>query len=552
MPTSHICDLCIYGATSGGVAAAVAAARLGLSVVLVEPTRHIGGMSSAGLGWTDGGHLDTIGGLAARFYSEVGDHYRALGVGEDQCRNGGVGWSHEPHVAETIFRRWLEKAGIEPMLACRVARVQRNGLRIRSITVDHAEPDQRGAPAAKPDEPGHAQIQARVFVDASYEGDLLALAGVSHTTRREGREQYGEELAGIVYHHHEAYDGTLVHPPGLETARLGVDPYRVEGDPTSGLLPFLEEREPPEPGAADDAVQAYNFRLCLTANPENSLPIEPVGAYDPQWYELLGRWLEKTAAADDPIQPGHFHHFGLNPMRVFKISPLPFGKSDVNNAHNFLSSDFVGQNYAYPEADWAERARIWRAHEDYQRGLHYFMRTDSRVPVSVREECLRWGLARDEFADTGHWPFQLYVRESRRMIGDLVMTQNHVNHSIPIEDGVGIGSYSLDSHLCRRFVHRGEVYNEGGFLFRNDRRAYPISYQALLPKASECDNLASLFCLSASHAAFSTLRMEPVLMILGESVAHAAHLVLERGGPLARVPYPHLRRRLEDAGQRLM
>jgi len=545
-------DVCVYGATSGGVVAAVAAARMGYSVALIEPTRHVGGMSSGGLGWTDGGRLEKIGGMSHAFYREVSAIYHAQGIDEEASRNGGHGWSHEPHVAEEIFRRWLVDAGVEPMLSCRVASVQKDGRKITSILVDRATPDERGAPVAKPDEPGFATIHARMFVDASYEGDLLALAGVSYTTRRESRDQYSESMAGIIYHHHETLDGKLLHPPGLETASLNVDPFVVLSDPSSGLLPFLGEHEPPAPGQADEALQAYNFRLCLTANPHNSIPVEPVGVYDPQWFELLGRWLAKLEAEGDPIQPGHFHHFGINPLRVFKISPLPHGKSDVNNAHSYISSDFVGQNYAYPEADWAQRAAIWKAHEDYQRGLHYFMQTDSRVPAAVRAESRKWGLAKDEFKDTGHWPFQLYVRESRRMIGDVVMTQNHVNRQISVDDSIGMGSYSLDSHLCRRFVHQGRVYNEGGFLFRNGRQAYPISYRSLLPKASECENLASLFCISASHAAFSTLRMEPVLMILGQSVAHAIDMALERNVPLTQIPVSLLQLRLLDAGQIIM
>jgi hypothetical protein len=545
-------DICVYGATSGGVVAAVAMARMGYSVALVEPTRHVGGMSSGGLGWTDGGRFEKIGGMSAAFYREVSAFYKAQRIDEEASRNGGHGWSHEPHVAEGIFRRWLSNARIEPMFACRVASVQKDGRRITSIVVDRAAPDERGTPTAKPDESGFATIRARMFVDASYEGDLMALAGVPYTTRRESRDQYNESMAGIIYHHHETLDGKLLHVPGLEAASLDVDPFVVPGDPSSGLLPFLDNRAPLTPGCADDALQAYNFRLCLTADPYNSMPVEPVGAYDPQWFELLGRWLAKRESEGDPIQPGHFHHFGLKPLRVFKISPLPHGKSDVNNAHSFISSDFVGQNYAYPEADWAHRAHIWRAHEDYQRGLHYFMQTDARVPPEVRIESRKWGLAKDEFADTGHWPFQLYVRESRRMVGDLVMTQNHVNRQIPVDDSIGMGSYSLDSHLCRRFVHQGRVYNEGGFLFRNGRQAYPISYRALLPKASECENLASLFCLSASHAAFSTLRMEPVLMILGQSVAIAIDMALERNVPLAQIPIPLLQLRLLDAGQILM
>lgn len=542
-------DVCIYGATSGGVVAAVALARRGYAVALVEPTRHVGGMSSGGLGWTDGGRTEKIGGLSAAFYREVAAYYEAQGVVDEASRNGGLGWSHEPRVAEAIFRRWLREAGVEPMLACRVAEVRKEGRRITAIVVDRAEPDARGAPTPKADEPGLATLQARMFVDASYEGDLLALAGVSYTTRREGRDQYGEEMAGIIYHHHETLDGKLLHPPGLDTAALEVDPYVVPGDPSRGVLPFLETHKPFVAGRADDALQAYNFRLCLTANPDNAVPIEPVGAYDPRWFELLGRWLLKMEAAGDPIQPGHFHHFGLNPLRVFKISPLPHGKSDVNNANSFLSTDFVGQNYAYPGADWARRSEIWKAHEDYQRGLHYFMQTDARVPPPVRAESRRWGLARDEFEDTGHWPFQLYVRESRRMIGDLIMTQNHVNRRILVDDSIGMGSYSLDSHLCRRFVHKGRVINEGGFLFRNGRQAYPVSYRALLPKEAECENLASLFCISASHAAFSTLRMEPVLMILGQSVARAIEMALERSLPLARIPVPILQLRLLDEGQ---
>jgi len=567
-------DLCIYGATSGGCALAAEAAALGHSVVLIEPTRHLGGMSSAGLGWTDYGVRETIGGRARRFYEAVAEHYRSEGFG-DACFQGnpgwnrardagkpfqkrwihpnGNGWCHEPRVAEAIFEDWVDHPGIERLAGYRLNTAHTAGGRIRSIVLDYAPQDARGAPPAHPIESAIRTVDARFFVDASYEGDLLASAGIHTTVRRESRRTYGEPMAGIIYGEFEHESERPSDAEALATGCLGIDPWRREGEPESGLLPHLQQTDAPFPlGAADDAVQAYNFRLCLTDHADNRVPIEPVGDYDPEWYEIVVRWLRTFEETGGPTRPRHFHHYsGAKPLRVFKISPLPNAKSDVNNAGSFVSSDFVGQNYSYPEGDWAVRRRIWLAHEDYQRGLHYFMRTDPRIPDEARAEVAQWGLARDEFTDTGHWPFQLYVREARRMVGDVVMTQNHCLGKAPVDDSVGLGSYSLDSHLCRRFVWNGKVFNEGGFLFRNPAKVYPISYRSLLPKRSECANLASLFCFSASHAAFSTLRMEPVLMILGESLAHATDLALKDGCGYQDVSIASLQNRLRDAGQLL-
>jgi hypothetical protein len=370
-------------------------------------------------------------------------------------------------------------------------------------------------------------VRAKMFIDASYEGDLMARAGVSYFVGREANSTYQETLDGIR-------DVTPKHQ-----FLVAVDPWLRPNDPASGLLPLIQEQSLGTPGQGDRSIQAYNFRLCLTQNPTNWLPIEPPADYDPARYELLGRYLAALAAAGKRPSLG----------QLMNIQPMPNGKTDVNNNGGF-STDFIGGNYDYPEGSYAERARIWKAHEDYTRGFLHFLATDPRVPSSMRAEMQSWGLCKDEFSDTGGWPNQLYIREARRMVSEYVMTENNCRRSLEVPDPVGLAAYTMDSHNCRRIVRDGMVENEGdvqvgGF------PPYQISYRSLRPRQGECANLLVPVCLAASHIAYGSIRMEPVFMVMGQSAAIAAGLAIEEKVPVQKIDLTELRRRLLAAGQLL-
>jgi hypothetical protein len=529
-------QICIYGATPGGITAAIAAARDGRSVVVVEPGQHLGGMTSGGLGWTDHGVKESIGGLSREFYRRVARHYAASGPGGmDQ----GDGWSHEPHVAEAIFRDWLREHGVRVVFAHRLSRVERDGARIVAASFDFAPPDHRGAPAPQPQVAEALRVAAGMWIDATYEGDLMALAGVSSATRREGRDEHGESMAGVRR-----------KPVSERGTTLDIDPFVERGRPASGLLPLVEADGDEPDGAPHEAIQAYCFRLCLAQG--GSRPVAPPPAYDPARYELLGRYFEACGAAGIALPPGDLYHpapgRGWVAPRPLKISPLPRGKSDVNNGAPISIDHVGGGSTSYPRASWAERHRIWVGHEDYTRGLLCFLRSDGRIPADLRAEIATWGLPCDEFQDTGGWPHQLYVRECRRMVGRHVMTQHDAERPAPCVDSIGLGSYPLDSHLCRRVAQGGRLALEGGFMHRITG-AYPIPYRAITPKAGECANLLVVFCVSATHVAYSSLRMEPVLMILGESAAIAAGLALDGDTGVQDVDPHRLAGHLRELGQ---
>jgi hypothetical protein len=489
------CDLCVFGATSTGVAAAVQAAREGRKVVLTESGGHVGGLTAGGLSQTDIGNKAAIGGLAREFYQRLGRHY-----GADEV------WKFEPSVAEGVFHDLL--AGVRVYFHQRLASVATNHARLQSLTMADG-----------------TIFQARVFIDASYEGDLMAKAGVSYVVGREANAVYGETL-----------DGIRALTPQHQFA-VAVDPYLRPADSSSGLLPLIQDQPPGQPGQGDASVQAYNFRLCLTQNATNRLPIDPPADYDPARFELLARYIEALAAAGLPVSLGQFIH----------IQPMPGGKTDINNNGAF-STDFVGGNAGYAEGSDAERARIWRAHEDYTRGFLHFLATSSRVPPALRAEMQSWGLCKDEFTDTGGWPHQLYIREARRMVSDYVMTENNCRYSIVLADSIGLAAYTMDSHNCRRIVRDGRVENEGdvqvgGF------PPYQISYRSIVPRESQCQNLLVPVCLSASHIAYGSIRMEPVFMVLGQSAAIAAGLALDEKVGVQKIHNEELRRRLLAAGQ---
>lgn len=519
-------DVCVYGGTAAGVAAAVQTARLGKRAVIVEFGRHLGGMTSGGLGATDIGNKAAIGGVSREFYHRVALHYRrpdawrlesptnyfaqpgGRSTFEELFAPQATMWTFEPHVAEAVLFQMVAEAGVPVYFEQRLARVQKKGARIVEIEMENGN-----------------VYRARMFVDATYEGDLMALAGVSYTVGRESNATYAETLNGIR------------GETPLHQFAVGVDPYRTPGDPSSGLLPFVQDLPAGEPGAADAAVQAYNFRLCYTRNPSNRLPHRQPPGYDPARYELLARYLESLAAEGRPPKLSQF----WNPIR------MPNAKTDINNNGGF-STDFIGANHAYPESDYAGRARLWQQHQQYTLGFLFFLATSPRVPESLRKEMQGWGPAADEFLDTGGWPRQLYVREARRMVSTCVMTEHHCRGKVVAADSVGLAAYTMDSHNCRRLARNGKAHNEGD-VQAGGFPPYPISFRSILPHPRECSNLLVPVCLSATHIAYGSIRMEPVFMILGQSSATAAVLAMRRNCSPHQVPYADLRKRLLADGQ---
>lgn len=482
------CDLCIYGGTSGGIAAAVAARRLGLSVVVLEQGFHVGGMSAGGLSLTDIGNKRAIGGVSREFYRRLGAYY---GVDEH--------WRFEPHKAERVFNDWIREEEIEVILKSFLARVEMTGDRITRLWTEHG-----------------VEVSARMFMDCSYEGDLMAAAKVTCTIGRESNSQYNETL-----------NGAQVHP--THQFELPVDACRVEGDPASGLLPGIEPEEPVT-GQGDRRLQAYNFRLCLSSDPKNQIPFEKPADYDRSRYEILARYL----------RAGYVPKF-------HKFDSLINGKVDMNN-HGAFSTDYIGANHRFPEASYQEREEIFQAHVSHIKGLLWFWKQDSDVPEAFQKPFQQWGWAADEFKDCGGFSHALYVREGRRLVGDVVMTEHHCTGAALVDDSVGLAAYTMDSHNCQRFVRDGKVLNEGDVQVPAGP-PYPISYRALVPRQGECGNLFVPFALSASHIAFGSIRMEPVFMILAESCVHAAWLALRDGVAVQEVEYAELKQRLLDANQ---
>ncbi|HXG48588.1 MAG TPA: FAD-dependent oxidoreductase [Methylomirabilota bacterium] len=521
-------EVCVFGGTSGGLAAGVQAARLGRTVVVAEPGNSVGGLTTGGLGATDIGNKAAIGGLAREFYQRIARHYakdaswklesradyfalRKSGQSgaSDLSGTNATMWTFEPHVAAAVFHDMLREARVPVYLEQRLVSVHKEGLRILSIRMENGN-----------------EYRARIFIDATYEGDLMAKAGVSYHVGREANATYGETLNGIRA---ETPKHQFIVP---------VDPYLKPGDPSSGLLPFIQPGDGGVPGAGDHRVQAYNYRLCFTTNAANRMALEPPPGYDPARYELLARYLEAWVASTN--RPPKLSDF-WNPIW------MPNQKTDINNNGGF-STDFIGANYDYPEASYERRAQIAREHEYYIRGFLTFLATSPRVPPSVRAEMQQWGPAKDEFQATGGWPNQLYVREARRMVSDLVMTEHHCRGREKVADSVGLAAYNMDSHNCQRIVKNGRVENEGDVQVP-PMSPYPISYRALVPKAAECENLLVPVCLAASHIAYGSIRMEPVFMILGQSAATAASLAIASGTSVQEVDYPTLRTRLLADGQ---
>ena len=519
---THSADIVIYGGTSSAVMAAVQAAGMGKSVVVVSPDTHLGGLSAGGLGWTDSGNKAVVGGLARKFYQRVYKHYMKEEAWKWQIQSeyGNHGqsghsmddtdaamWIFEPHVAEMIFEDFVRESKIDIY---------------RDEWLDRENGVIMKGPSIKSIQTLSGKVfKGKVFIDATYEGDLMAAAGVSYHIGREANSVYGEQWNGVQ-------TGVLHHSHYFEK---DVSPYVITGDPSSGVLPRISTEDPGEYGAGDHRVQAYCFRMCLTKVPENRVEIPPPDGYDPGQYELLVRLF-------DSGWKGFFN----------KYDPIPNAKTDVNN-HGGFSTDNIGMSYDYPEASYQRRQEIIKEHETYQKGLLYFVQTDPRVPADIQDEMNQWGYSRDEFQDNGHWPHQIYVREARRMIGEFVMTENEVLDKAPVNSPIGMGSYTMDSHNVQRYIKPdGFVQNEGD-IGVHPPKPYRIDLGSILPIREECNNLLVPVCVSSSHIAFGSIRMEPVFMILGQSAAALAVMAIENGKKVHEIPYEDLRTILLEDGQ---
>ena len=510
----HQADVIIYGGTSAGVAAAVETHRLGKTAIIIEPLQHLGGLTSSGLGWTDSGDKNAIGGISLEFYERVKLEYDKPETWKWQDpaeykryqKNDKAIWVFEPHIAERVFEQFVDEYKIPVFKGERLdlkQGVSKEGTRITEIRMESG-----------------LRFQCKKFIDATYEGDLLALSKVKYTVGREANSQYNETLNGVQKAR------TISHQ---FTAK--VSPYRIPDDPSSGLLPGVHGDDPGEDGTGDHRVQAYCFRMCLSNHPDNRLPFPKPDNYDPLRYELLARYLDTGWSA------------------VFnKFDVIPNRKTDTNN-HGAFSTDNIGMNYAFPEGDYATRDKIIQEHTDYQLGLMWFLANDPRVPEPIQTRMNQWGLAKDEFLDNNHWPHQIYVREARRMVSDFVMSERHLRRLDPTPEPIGMGSYNMDSHNVQRYVTPdGYARNEGDIQV-NPGGPYPVSYRAIVPKADECTNLLVPVCLSSSHIAYGSIRMEPVFMILAHSAAAAACQAIDRDVSVQEVDYVQLKEQLVKEGQ---
>ncbi len=516
-------DVIIYGGTSAAVIAAVEVSKSGKSVIIVSPDTHLGGMTSGGLGYTDIGDKTVIGGLTLEFYHRVWLHYKDSSNWRwqkpSEFGNKGQGtvamddkystmWIFEPHVAEQVFEDFITENNITlfrgEWLDRRKGGVRKDGDDVVSISTLSGK-----------------VFGGKMFIDATYEGDLMASAGVNYHVGRESMDVYDEKWNGIQ-------TGILHHQHWFENK---ISPYKIPGDPSSGILPRISAESPGEYGSGDNKIQAYCFRMCMTNHPENRVPFPKPSNYDPSQYELLLRVL--NTGRDD-----WFH----------KFDPIPNKKTDTNN-HGPFSSDNIGMNYDYPEADYKLRREIVQEHIDYQMGLLWFVTNDPRIPEDIRNEMATWGLAKDEFTDNDNWPYQIYVREARRMVGEYVITENDILSRIEVPESIGMGSYAMDSHHVQRYITPERYVQNEGDIGVIPSSPYAIAYGSLVPKKDECTNLLVPVCVSSSHIAFGSIRMEPVFMILGQSAAAAAVLAIENNCKVQDVAYDELQKILLDRKQ---
>ena len=502
-PPKYTVDVCVYGGTAAGVIAAYAAEKCGKTVILIEPGKMLGGMTTGGLGQTDIGNKQAITGLSRKFYKDIGKKY---GVEEQ--------WTFEPHVAMEVLQGYIKSGKIKVLMQQQIFKLNKQGKTIQSILVK--DPSKAKSPSV--------EISAKEFIDCTYEGDLLGMSGVSYTVGREDNKQYNETVDGYLLAEYHKQSGYHQFPDG-------VSPYKIPGDPSSGLLWGISNDRPVPAGTGDKKIQAYNFRICLTDSPENRIPITRPRDYDPSKYELLVRLFEAQPSMRKINQ-------------YFIWSRMPNRKTDINNRGGF-STDMIGMNYGWPEGTFEQRKKIFDAHVSYAKGLLYFFKTDKRVPEELREFVSNWGYPKDEYQQYGNFTPQLYVREARRMIGDYVMTEHNCRGEKKVTDGIGMAAYTMDSHNCQRIVENGMVKNEGnvevgGF------PPYPVSYRSLTPRQDECTNLLVPVCLSASHIAYGSIRMEPVFMVLAQSAAMAASMAIDNKAPVQKIDVSRLQQWLQD------
>jgi hypothetical protein len=515
----RMAEIIVYGATSAGIAAAVQARRMGKTVLVIDPGTHIGGLTTGGLSWTDIGNKMVIGGVAREFYQRIKAKYEPESMWRWESRNDyytkknspnrsgeDAMWTFEPKIASDVYQDLLREHGIEVQLRQRLDLRPGRGVRMRGPWIE-----------AIRTEDGTEYIGG-AFIDATYEGDLMARAGVKYTVGREANAQYGETLNGVQV----AQATKHQFPPPCK-----VSPYIKPDNPRSGLLPIIDANGPGEEGGADQRIQAYNYRLCMTSAKANQIPVEKPAGYDERDHELLLRYAES----------GHYH------PPDSKWDPIPNAKTDTNN-HGAVSTDYIGANYLYPDGDYHAREEIIERHQIYTKGYLWTLQNHPRVPENLRAYYGQWAWPKDEFVENGNFPTQLYVREARRMVSGVVMSQQHVQARDVAKDSVGMGAYGMDSHNQQRYVDtEGFVRNEGdvqvgGF------KPYPISYQAIIPTPGQADNLLVPVCLSATHIAFGSIRMEPVFMVLGQSAATAACFALDAGQAMHSVNYGRLREKL--------
>lgn len=515
---AYTADVIIYGGTAAALTAAVEVKKSGKTVIVVSPDEHLGGLSSNGLGFTDTGDKSVIGGLAREFYHRVFMYYHSDSSAwrwqpKEEYGNKGQGtpaidgkertmWIFEPHVAEKIFEDWVKENKITVLRnewLNRESGVVQRSHNITSITTLSGK-----------------VFKGKIFIDATYEGDLMAAAGVDYTVGREPNSKYGEQWNGVqtgVFQHKHYFAAKI-------------SPYKIPGDASSGLLPRISAEKPGIKGEGDHKLQAYCYRVCLTNVPANRSPFTKPDGYDAGQYELLARVFES----------------GWNEL-FQKFDLIPNKKTDTNN-HGPFSTDDIGMNYDYPDASYERRKEIIKEHETYQKGLFYFIATDPRIPKNIQDEFNTWGLAKDEFTDNGNWPHQLYVREARRMVGNFVMTEKEVMGKSAVPDPVGMGSYSLDSHNTQRYVtDDGYVQNEGDIGVAAPT-PYSIGYGSIVPKKEQCGNLLVPVCVSSSHTAFGSIRMEPVFMILGQSAGAGAVIAINDKVSVQEVSYEKLKNSL--------
>lgn len=527
-------DIVIYGGTSAGITAAIQSSRMNKSVLLIEPTSRIGGLTTGGLGATDIGNKKAIGGISKEFYQNIKKYYEKPENWNwqnpdeyEQSRNDkneDTMWTFEPSAALKVYQEMMRPEKIDLVYNERLNResgVKKQGQKIVEIEMESGR-----------------KFKGKMFIDATYEGDLMAAAGVSYTYGRESNKQYGETLNGVQANKlgltlKGAISRNSLHHNFID----GVDPYIVKGDPSSGLLPFIEKGKPGIDGHADKGIQAYCFRMTLTDVPENRIPFKKPDNYNELDYELLFRNYE---AADGALEDMYYYGESVVP---WINTPMPNRKTDTNNQKGF-STDFIGQNHDYPEASYAKREKIIERHRDYQQGLMWTLAYHPRTPEKVRAIASQWGTCKDEYEREDGWQQQLYIREARRMVSDYVMTQRNCEGLDVATDGISMAGYGMDSHQVKRYVDvNGYVQNEGNVEARG-MPPYPVSYRSIVPKAEECNNLLVPVCVSATHIAFGSIRMEPVFMVLGQSAATAASLAIDSNVDIQNVDYTTLRNTL--------